>query len=96
MKKQNTQHIGELLPELIKSLGIDRQIENYKIYNVWDLVVGDSVASYTVSKFFREGKLYCRLSSSVARSEVMIGRRDIIRKMNTLLGESIVKELIIQ
>ena len=71
----------------------------------WDAASG--AGRYTIRRFFRDGKLYITVDSSVVRSQLTFQRDTLLAKVNALLAqdelytrvdadETIVKELILK
>lgn len=75
--------VGNLLGLFIKVNGLTAQLNTRRIFKAWDEASG--VGPYTAKRFFRDGKLYVTLSSSVVCSQVSLQRRAIIEKINQLL-----------
>lgn len=61
------------------SSGFNRQ----RIFEAWDVVSGAS--RYTIDRFFRDGMLYCTISSSVVRNQLYFQRDVLVQKMNEFL-----------
>jgi hypothetical protein len=95
MKRQEAVPIKELIDLYIKNLGIEENLNISRIYSAWELVIGDGLARYTVSRYFREGKLYCRINSSVVKNKLFIERRKIRDKINNLVPGAPVKDIIL-
>ena len=51
----------------------------------WDAVSG--AAKWTISRYCRNGILYCSISSSVVRSRLFLDRKDILEKINAFLRD---------
>ena len=51
----------------------------------WDAASG--AARYTVRRFYRDGKLYITVDSSVVRSQLSFQRDALLKKINALLAE---------
>lgn len=77
--------VGDALKLLLKQYGLDREFNCRRIYAAWDAASG--AKAYTVRKYFREGKLYVTVNSSVLQSQLFFQRRDILRKINELLRD---------
>jgi len=54
-----------------------------KIFEAWDEISG--AENYTLKRFFKEGKLFITVSSSVVCSQLQFRREEIKDKMNTTL-----------
>lgn len=93
MKRKNAISMSELIPLFIKNMNLEEGLNNSKIYNAWDLVVGPKFADATISKFYRDKKLVCKINSPLIKHELIIKRREIARKINQIVGEDAIKEL---
>ena len=72
--------IGQYIREMKLSAGFNRQ----RIFEAWDVVSGAS--RYTIDRFFRDGMLYCTISSSVVRNQLYFQKDVLIRRMNEYLA----------
>ena len=81
--------------------GINRPI----VFDAWNEVSG--AGRYTVSQFFRNGVLYCTMSSSVVRNRLYFMKEDLIKLMNDKIaanelfindgkGDGYVKEIVLK
>ena len=80
IQKKNATPIGNLIQYYIKVNGLGAGINTRIIYDAWDEVSG--AAQFTVKKYYREGKLYITLSSSVARTQLSFQKNLLIEKIN--------------
>ena len=71
--------IGQYIREMKLSAGFNRQ----RIFEAWDAVSGAS--RYTLDRFYRDGMLYCTISSSVVRNQLYFQRDVLVQKMNEYL-----------
>lgn len=105
IERKNAQTLEDALMQMLKDARISSGHNTRRIFEAWDGASG--AAQYTTRRFFRDGKLYITLSSSVARSQLYMQRNLLIEKMNALLradsmfiqddpNVSFVKELILK
>jgi len=94
MKRVNTQPIGTILdsffeqnPKLADKLAETRLIDS------WKTVLGTSVLRYTDNLFIKKRTLYVRLTSSVLKSELMMCREQLIKKLNDKAGREVVDSI---
>ena len=73
----------ELMSQFLKSSGLSKGLNTQRIFAAWDEVSG--AARFTVKKFFREGRLYVTLDSSVVRSQLMFQKDILLEKINDAL-----------
>ena len=96
MKRENTQLISAIIHEYIKEAQLEDGLLRVKIFKVWDLIVGDTGTRATTNKFFKDGILYCTISSSIVRTQLYYRKDDIIAQMNRMLSGNYVTKLILK
>ena len=69
MRKSNTQTIGQVLKEYIKSLRIGGKLKELEIIHEWESLLGRSVSQRTRRIYIKDKTLYVELNSSVVRNE---------------------------
>lgn len=95
MKRQEAILLKDLLAIYIKKMGMDTGIDISKIYNAWENVIGEEYAAYTVSRSYRNRKLYCRINSPVVKHKLYTQRAQIQKRINELLGNVLVDDIIL-
>ena len=96
MKRENTQLISAILKEFIKEEQLEDGLNRVRLFNVWNLIVGEVGARATTNKFFKDGILYCTVNSSIIRTQLFYRKEDIVALMNKMLNGDIVKKLILK
>lgn len=74
-----------IVQQYIKSMKLAAGLNTQRIFAAWDACSG--AAPFTLKRFFRSGKLYITLSSSVIRSQLYFQRDVLIEKMNAFLTD---------
>lgn len=83
MKKQaNIQSLGDALKMLVQSLGIEKQIEQYKIFDVWNEVVGQQVAKVAQPERLQNGVLIVNVNNAPWRTELTFRKKEILEKIH--------------
>lgn len=97
--------MDEVVNMYIKSMKLSAGLNTHRIFAAWDDASG--AASFTLKRFFRDGKLYITLNSSVVRNQLSFQKDALLEKMNGILAKdelftsddsrvSYVKELILK
>ena len=97
--------LSEAIQEYLKAAKLTSGLNTQRIFAAWDAASG--AGRYTVRRFFRDGRLYITVDSSVVRSQLSFQRDTLIEKINALLTQDelftrddasvgIVKELILE
>lgn len=75
--------MGDLIPLFVRSRGLSPGLNTQRIFAAWDEVSG--VKDFTLRRFFRDGKLFVTLSSSMVRSHVEFQKDSILSSLNAFL-----------
>lgn len=72
--------MDSLIPMFIKANGLSFGLNAHRILEAWDTVSG--MSAYTLNRFYRDGKLYITLSSSMVRTHLEFQKADLITAIN--------------
>lgn len=75
----------EVVSAYIKQMKIAAGLNTQRIYAAWDAC--SSAAPYTMRRYFRGGKLFITLSSSVIRNQLLFQKDALVEKMNEYLSK---------
>lgn len=79
--------IEEALKACLRQNRLTAGLNTQRIFSAWDEASG--AGTYSVRKFFRDGKLYITVSSSVVRSQLLFQKAALIEKINAILMDDI-------
>ena len=75
--------MGELVPLFVKSMGLGAGLNTRRVFAAWDEVSG--AKEFTLRKFYRDGKLFVTLSSSMVRSHLEFQKESLLGAVNAFL-----------
>lgn len=102
MRRKEFKTIGDYLNDFVTTPFFSAGLQTVKVFDAWDKVLTDKlfpymqkeeVLNFTLNKFFKNGVLSCKISSSVVRSQMMMQKEMIISAINIILGEDVVKTI---
>jgi len=85
--------IGSALDELVKGLGIQKKLQEYDAVVSWESVVGERIAQMTTATRILQGVLFVHVKTSTWRNELTLRKKEIIDKLNVVIGIDIVKDI---
>lgn len=77
--------MSQVVDMYIKEMKLSAGLNTRRIFEAWDQASG--AAPYTIRRFFRDGKLYITLNSSMARTQLGFQKDALILKINSILQE---------
>lgn len=81
------------LDELIGNLGIQRKLKEYDAVLLWEELVGDHIAKATTAVRIVQGVLVVKVKTSTWRNELTLQKKMLVEKLNTAIGERVVKDI---
>ena len=81
--RKDAQGMEELISQYIREMKLAAGLGRQHVYDAWMWVSGAS--AYTVDLTFRNGVLYCTLSSSVVRNRLYFRKAELLRMLNECL-----------
>lgn len=93
MKKSNEQDIGSALKDFFRSYRIDSKVKEIQIAEVWEKVMGTTMARYTQDIRLKNGILQIRVGSAPLKNELIYNMGEMINRLNEEFGEVVIKEI---
>lgn len=90
------QSLQDVLKNFISQNNLQKGIDKVEVKEVWFKLMGNGVANYTTEVELRKETLYVKLSSSVLREELMMGKDKIINMINEEIGKEVIKSLVLR
>ncbi len=88
--------IGEALKQFLDSSRIKGGIQALQIEDVWENIVGKTVARYTNKLQIFGDKLIITTDVAALKQELIYQKEKIKQRVNEALGKNTIKEIIIQ
>jgi hypothetical protein len=88
--------LGEAIQQFLQKSRLKGSVQALQITDVWEQIMGKTVARYTESIKIYGDKLYISTSVAPLKQELLFQKEHIISRVNEALGEKIIKEVIIQ
>ena len=93
MQRTSIKTIGSALHELTHGLGIQKKLQEYDAVVYWENIVGNRIAQMTTATRIVQGVLFVHVNTSTWRNELTLRKKEIIEKLNGVLGTTIVKDI---
>lgn len=94
MKKENTYELKELLQQLVKAYRWSGKMDEMKVRDSWEKVVGKMIDRHTTEVHLKGTTLFVKLDSSALRNELMMARSKIAESINKEIGKKVIDDII--
>lgn len=89
-------HIGDALKGFIKKSHLKNGIRAVQIEEIWEQLMGKTIAKYTDKIQIIQRKLFIQTNVGPLKNELQYQKPQIIQRVNEAFGEEIITEVVIQ
>ena len=93
MKRQNALPIGDMIRRFLREGGLESPLNEYRLIQGWEHVMGPIIARYTKNLTIRNQTLHVQLTSPVIRQELMMQRRELTARLNAYVGAQVIADI---
>lgn len=86
--------LSEVMEEIVERIGIRQSVISDRARDVWKEAVGDLINSNTTLENIEKDKIIVIVSNDTWRKELSDRKKEIITKINDLIGENAIKDII--
>lgn len=94
--RKNDQKLGDILSTLVRDPKFKPKLYQKKIEQTWQDMMGVWINRETRSIRVKDGTLTIKISSSALREELHFMRDKIKERINGMLGEEFIKEVVVK
>lgn len=95
MRNKNNITIGQALDRMVSDFKIKGKLDETRIKQGWEQIMGKTIARHTSNVGLKNGKLYVTISSSSLKQNLSYELETIKNRINEELGTNAVEQVII-
>ena len=96
MQRTGEVKLRELLSSYVDEVGFRDSFESLDVCEAWRAAVGPRAASATAYAYFKQGVLYCSITSSIIRNQLYFSLDGIRSDINARLGSPLVRQIVLR
>ena len=96
MRRSETVKLSELIKKSIQANKLDDGIDKVRIKSLWREIAGYHISKATTELNISKSVLYVSLNSSILRSELMMIRSELVKRINKELGRKFISEIVVR
>ena len=93
MFRQKVKSIAELLPEFLRNQGLETPLQQRRLIDSWETVVGAPIAAYCSDKFIKNQTLFVKVMNPALRADLTMNRSILVRRLNELVGSMVIADI---
>ena len=95
MERRKEESIGNVLLRYLRQSQLESPLNEFRILQSWNEIAGSTVAQLTQDIHIYNQKLYVKLRSATMRTELMMKRTELTRKLNQKVGAQVITDIVL-
>lgn len=96
MRKTQAEGIGGLIQQYLRETGLETPLNEYRLIQAWDTVIGPAMSKYTTDLKIFNQVLFVRVSSAAVRNELMMRRTELVARLNAQVGAQVITQIVLR
>jgi predicted nucleic acid-binding Zn ribbon protein len=92
-KSKAPEPVNAVLERVLGSLNLGLKVKQYRIWDVWNSVVGEAIARQAQPQQIRAMVLWVTVSNSTWMQQLEFMKRQIIERINERIGETVIRDI---
>lgn len=93
MFRQKVKSIAELLPEFLRNQGLETPLQQRRLIDSWETVVGAPIAAYCGEKFIKNQTLFVKITNPALRQDLSMMRSKLVQRLNAEVGAMVIADV---
>ena len=95
MADSNLTTLGEMIKAFYHDNHRDSALDEQRILDSWNDIVGDFIAAHTLKKSIKNGIFYVKVDADSLRNELIYAKSMLLKKLNSKAENEILKDIVI-
>ncbi len=95
MRRSNEQPLKAAIEEFLDKFHLRDKLNQAKVIQAWEKVVGEMVAKNTSQLHIRNKVLYVKVNSPALRNELLFARNKIMNALNKAAGAIVIEDIVL-
>lgn len=96
MRRSETIKLSDLIKQTISNNNLGDGIDKVRVKTIWKEVTGVYISNATTEISVSKSTLFVSINSSIIRSEIMLIRSELIKRINKELGRRFITEIVVR
>ena len=96
MRKTESEKVGGVILQYLREMGLETPLNEHRLINAWDTVLGPAVSKYTNELKIYNQVLFVTVSSAALRNELMMRRTELVTRLNAQVGAQVITQIVLR
>ena len=94
MKRSDAESIGSLIRKFLRQEGLETPLNEKRLIDAWAEVMGTTIASMSKALYIKNQVLFVEVTSAPLRQQLMMGRAQLVTKLNQHVGAQVISNIV--
>ena len=96
MRRNDAESVGMLIRKFLRQEGLETPLNEKRLIDSWSEVMGSSIASMSKALYIKNQVLYVEVTSTPLRQQLMMGRQQLVNRLNQQVGAQVITNIILK
>lgn len=93
MFRRDVKNLSDVLNLCLRQNGLEMPLQQRRLIEAWDDVVGKGIAYYTAQKFIKNQTLFVKITNPALRGDLSMMKSQLVRQLNQKVGSMVIADL---
>lgn len=94
MRRREAEEVGNIVPQLLREIGLETPLNEWRAVEAWPEIVGKRVAAATDSVRIYNQVMYVKICSAAMRNNMFMQRSQLVKKINEYVKTTVISDII--
>lgn len=94
MRRREAEEVGNIVPQLLREIGLETPLNEWRAVEAWPEIVGKRVAATTDSVRIYNQVMYVKIRSAAMRNNMFMQRSQLVKKINEYVKTTVISDII--
>ena len=94
MERRKEEAVADILLRYLRQSQLESPLNEYRLIQAWGRIAGSIAERYTQDLHIYDQKLFVKLRSATARSELLMQRSRLVQKLNAEIGAQVITDIV--
>ena len=90
MFKKEVQSLADVLQKVLRQGGLDTPLNQQRLIDAWDTIMGPTITRYTGEKFIKNQTLFVKITSPALRQDLSMMKTQLVKRLNEAVGGGLI------
>ena len=93
MFRRDVKNLSDVLNLSLRESGLETPLQQRRLIDAWDAVVGKGIAYYTAEKFIKNQTLFVKITNPALRGDLSMMRSQLVKRLNSYVGGMVIADI---